>query len=128
LRGVVVSNEDGNEGWVLPAAAWTAAVEELTREGTRLRGWLGVSLGTVRLSPAQAESAGRETALLIREAVPEGPGSLGGLQPGDLILSSDGVEIPGGELPSLWADTPVVLDILRGAERLSLRIVPAVRR
>ena len=127
LRGIVVSNEDGNEGWVLPAGAWRAAVDELAREGTRVRGWLGISLGAVRLSPTQAGAAGRDSALMVRGIVPGGPAEEAGLQPGDLILGADGVGIGDEGLPSLRAGTPVGLDILRGSDRLTLSVVPAPR-
>ncbi len=127
LRGVVISNEDGNEGWVLPAGAWKTAVDELAREGTRIRGWLGISIGAVRLSQAQSAAAGRETALMVRGMVPGGPAEEAGLQPGDLILGSDGVGIGDEGLPSLRAGTPVGLDILRGSDRLSLSVVPLPR-
>jgi S1-C subfamily serine protease len=127
LRGVVVSNEDGNEGWVLPAGTWRAAVEELAREGSRRPGRLGIFLAPARLSRAQAQAADRDSALMVRGVVPGGPAEEAGLQPGDLILGADGTGLGDGGLPPLRAGTPVTLDILRGSERRALSVVPAPR-
>lgn len=127
LRGVVVSNEDGNEGWALPAGVWRSAVEELTREGSRRPGRLGIFLAPVRLSRAQSEAAGRDSALMVRGVVPGGPAEEAGLQPGDLILGADGTGLGDGGLPPLRAGTPVALEILRGSERRALPVVPAPR-
>ncbi len=127
LQGVVVSNEDGNEGWVLPAGAWRAAVEELAREGSRRPGRLGIFLAPVRLSRDQSRAAGRDSALMVRGVVPGGPAEEAGLQPGDLILGADGADLGDGSLPPLRAGTPVALDILRGSERLALQVLPSPR-
>ncbi len=127
LRGVVVSNEDGNEGWILPADPWRTAVEELAREGSRRPGRLGIFLAPVRLSRDQARDAGRDSALMVRGVVPGGPAEEAGLQPGDLILGVDGADLGDGGLPPLRAGTPVALDILRGSERRALPVVPAPR-
>lgn len=127
LRGVVISNEDGNDGWVLPARPWRVAVDELAKEGTRIRGWLGISIGTVRLSKAQSSSAGRETALMVRETAPGGPAEAAGVQPGDLILGADGAGLGDDGIPPLRVGRPVILDILRGSERLALQVLPSPR-
>ncbi|NLJ45376.1 MAG: serine protease [Treponema sp.] len=127
LRGVVVANEDGNDGWILPAGAWKAALEELSREGSRRPGRLGIFLAPVRLSRDQARAAGRDSALMVRGVVPGGPAEEAGLQPGDLILGVDGAELGDGGLPPLRAGAPVTLEILRGSERRALPVVPASR-
>lgn len=127
FRGVVVSNEDGNEGWALPAGAWMEAVEELVREGSRRPGRLGIFLAPVRLSRDQALAAGRDSALMVRGVVPGGPAEEAGLQPGDLILGADGSGLGDEGLPPLRAGTPMALEILRGSERRALSVVSAPR-
>jgi S1-C subfamily serine protease len=68
-------------------------VGSLLRSGRVRRAYLGIAGEQRRLAPRVAQAAGQETALLVREVVPDSPAADGGLRAGDLLLELDGVRI-----------------------------------
>lgn len=63
----------------------------LQEHGRVPRGFLGVSLQPVRLSPAIAQAANQETALMVMSTETDGPAHAAGVTQGDLIIALDGV-------------------------------------
>ena len=128
LRGVVVSNADGNEGWVLPAADWRAAVAELEKSGSKIPAWLGVSMVPASLTERQAGLAGKTAAALVQGVARESPAEASGIAPGDLLLAIGGRDLADGRaIAGLQPGKKVPIEILRGESRLTLDVTPAVR-
>ena len=91
----------------IPAATVTRVVDALLTRGHVARGWLGVAMQPVRLSPALAgrlEIASGRGVLLV-QVEPDGPAERGGLMLGDVVVSIDGspIESPEDVAPFIGA-------------------------
>jgi S1-C subfamily serine protease len=138
LTGVVVANQAGNAGWILPAAEWLGMVDALRENGSWQKPWIGVSLMPVRLDADQVRLAGAgspELALVVKAVAPDSPAQAGGIRPGDLLLGVDGKALdcgPDGEspcesgpcLPEMTVGRSAAIAILRGDQRLELTLTP----
>lgn len=137
LLGVVAANGDGNEGWSLPGAEWLRLVAVLVEEGSWRRPWLGLSLMATALAPAQREAVGQANALVVNAVPAGGPAAQAGIVPGDLLLTLDGNALGDAEeccgksraprLPPIAVGKECVVTLLRGGQKLDLRLTPAVR-
>ncbi|MBD3678434.1 MAG: Do family serine endopeptidase [Rhodobacteraceae bacterium] len=79
-------------GFAMSSAVVANVVDQLKNFGETRRGWLGVRIQDV--SPDVAEALGLETAngALVTD-VPEGPASVAGVEPGDVIVAFEGEEV-----------------------------------
>ena len=81
--------------------------EQLKREGTVHRGWLGVSLQEVTHGLASAYGLDRPRGALIADILPVGPAARSDLRRGDIVLEYEGRAIGlSSELPPLVGLTP----------------------
>jgi serine protease Do len=118
LTGLATATAIRGFGVVIPAAiAWASAGRILTA-GTPRRGFIGLALQSVELSPAQRPD-GRERALLVLAVTPGSPAEAAGLIVGDVLLEFDGhpTESPDDLLDLLTGDRlgrTVVARTLRG--------------
>ena len=113
-------------------AAWVLA--ELLRHGRVRRAWLGLAVGTQPLARRVALHHGlaQASCVAVESVLPEGPAARAGLQAGDRIVAIDGTAVPDADALHrvLGADRvgrPVRVDLLRGAQRLALELVPRQR-
>ncbi len=87
LRGEVVGiNELGGSGmgFAIPSNLARQVLQQVLRTGRVRRGWLGVTVLPV-------EKLGRKTGVLVSFVFPDSPAQKAGVQPGDILLSVDGV-------------------------------------
>jgi serine protease DegQ len=77
-------------GFATPVATAKNVLEQIIRNGTVTRGWIGVELAP--LTPALAESfkLGTLEGAIIRGVLNDGPADRAGVKPGDVLLSIDG--------------------------------------
>ena len=68
-------------------------IASLMRSGRVRRAYLGIAGEQRRLPPRVAQAVGQESALEVREVVPDSPASDGGMRAGDVLLAIDGVRI-----------------------------------
>jgi S1-C subfamily serine protease len=119
----------------VPADTARWVVSELLRHGRVRRAWLGIAAQTVAVPRRVVLHHGLEagSAVNIDEVIGDGPAARAGLRAGDRIVSVDTLATPdvdtlhrvlGGEC----VDRPVRVDLLRGAQKLALELVPAARR
>lgn len=106
-------------------------VTELLRHGRVRRSWIGIAGQNVPVPRrlVYEYKLATDTAVLVNEVYPESPAAHGGLLAGDIIVAFGPKNIAGiDELHRLLtaeaANQPTPLTILRGVERMELRIVP----
>ncbi|WP_423747807.1 DegQ family serine endoprotease [Halopseudomonas nanhaiensis] len=77
----------------IPVDVAMDVVEQLKRDGTVRRGWLGVVIQEVNKDLAESFGLPKPAGALVAQVMPGGPGDEGGLQVGDVILSFNDEEI-----------------------------------
>lgn len=102
-------------------------VEQLKTKGRVSRGWLGVLIQDVTRELAPTFGLVQPQGALIAQTLGDSPAAAAGLQPGDVILSYNGKDLPtSSALPPLVGSTPVgetaVLGVLRKGQRLELEV------
>jgi S1-C subfamily serine protease len=109
-------------------------VSALIHEGRIRRAYLGVAGQTVPLHRrvVRFHDLTIETAIFVASLEADSPAARAGLREGDLIVGFDGRSTGGiDELHRLLteerAGRPIPLAVVRGSERLTLSVVPAVR-
>ncbi|HZU76405.1 MAG TPA: PDZ domain-containing protein, partial [Dehalococcoidia bacterium] len=104
----------------------------LMRDGKVTRGYIGVAGQTVPLPRRVVRSYNLpvESGVLVLSVEPGSAAARAGLREGDVILALDGEAIAGVDdlhrrLTRERIGAPVPIAVLRGAERITLDIVPA---
>ncbi len=95
-------------GFAIPANVAKSVVEQLRKNGSVLRGWLGVSMQS--MTPALARAVGLMDAkgVLVNDVTPRSPAEAAGLRQGDVITAFDGRSIESGrQLALAVAEAPV---------------------
>ena len=95
VNTAIFSPNGGNVGigFAVPAKLAKAIIQDLKEDGIVERGWLGVRIQAV--SPALADSLAlpAPTGALIAGVAPKSPAAVGGIQPGDVILSVNATKV-----------------------------------
>jgi serine protease Do len=114
-------------GFAIPINQVKRMLPTLVEKGRYERSWIGVAIGP--LSPAVAKGLGVPSprGALVREVVPDGPGSKAGLIPGDVIVAFAGrVVHEASELPLMagdaGVDAKVTLDVIRDGRPTTLAL------
>jgi S1-C subfamily serine protease len=104
----------------------------LLRDGRVRRGYIGISAQNVPLNRrvVRFHELKEETAVMVNSVEENSPAQRAGVRDGDVIVSLDGKPIAGIDalhrvLADLPTGIPAELVILRGVERVSLRLIPA---
>jgi serine protease Do len=113
--------------FAIPIEVAMDVVEQLKTKGRVSRGWLGVLIQDVTRELAESFGMPQPRGALVSQVLPDSPAATAGLQPGDVILSFNGREVPtSSSLPPLVGATPVGesagLVVLRRGERVELTI------
>jgi serine protease Do len=134
INTLIASQSGGNDGvsFAAPSNIVRTVVDQIRRTGRVSRGEIGVRAQTV--TPALAAGLGlkQDRGVVLADVRPDGPADAAGLRPGDLILALDGKPMENARqlevnIYQRAAGQPVVLEALRGAERLTVR-VPVTER
>jgi S1-C subfamily serine protease len=127
----------GAQGICFAVAANTASfvLGELVRHGRVRRAFIGIAAQATAIPPLRRRAAGltQDRAVMIATVEADSAAAQAGLKPGDIIVALDGMTIAGADdlVRALTGDTigrSVAFDVLRGTERLTLKIVPQERR
>jgi len=91
--GIVGINEIGiaNLGGAIPGNLVRAVADQLIAQGRVIRGWSGITV------QPRLKADGSQPGVIVADVAPGSPAALGGIQPGDAILSADGHAVDQGE-------------------------------
>ena len=127
INTAIFSKSGGSQGigFAIPSTLTKQIMQDLIQYGRVIRGWLGIEIQ--ELTPELAESFGLQKmqGLIIAGVFRNGPAHQGGLQPGDIMLSINGVPISDGrqsmsDIARLRPDQEAKIVVLREGEKLSL--------
>ena len=127
INTAIFSKSGGSQGigFAIPSTLTKQIMRDLIQYGRVIRGWLGIEIQ--ELTPELAESFGLQKmqGLIIAGVFRNGPAHQGGLQPGDIMLSINGVPISDGrqsmsDIARLRPDQTAEIAVLREGEKLSL--------
>lgn len=82
-------------GFSIPSNLVKSISESLIKEGRVIRPMLGVTIGEITPSLAEAYNLGSDYGLLVTEAPPGGPARQAGIMPQDIIIAIDDVKVEG---------------------------------
>src|SRR5688572_7925067 len=135
INTLIASQSGGNEGvsFAAPSNIVRTVVDQIRATGRVRRGEIGVRAQTV--TPALAAGLGlrQDRGVVLADVRPDGPADAAGLRPGDLVLSLDGKPMENARQLEVnvyqrAAGQPVRLEVLRGTDRLMLRVEVTERR
>ena len=114
-------------GFAMSAAVVTNVVDQLKEYGETRRGWLGVRIQDVTPDMIGAIDGLDEPQGAMVTDVPEGPARAAGVEPGDIILTFDGVDVADTrELVSVVGNSPVgknvAVQVLRDGDMRELTV------
>ena len=127
----------GAQGICFAVAANTASfvLGELVRHGRVRRAYIGVAAQHAPISRRRRLFTGitQDSAVMVGTVEPESPAAQAGVKFGDILLSLDGITITGADdlVRTLTGETigrEVALDVLRGTERLTIKLTPQERK
>ncbi len=95
INTAIFSKSGGSQGigFAIPMSLATGITKQIVEKGTVVRGWLGIEAQD--LTPSLAQSFGLETTrgVLIAGVLRNGPADDAGIEPGDVLLAIDGVNV-----------------------------------
>lgn len=95
-------------GFAIPSDTAQAIVAQLQEFGETRRGWLGVRIQTITDELAETFGLTSNKGALVADVMADGPAKAAGIEPGDVIVSFDGKEVPAmRDLPRIVAETAV---------------------
>ncbi len=127
----------GAQGICFAVAANTASfvLGELVRHGRVRRAYIGIAAQHAPISRRRRLFADvtQDSAVMVGTVEPDSPAAWSGVKFGDILLSLDGTTITGADdlVRTLTGDTidrEVALDVLRGTERLTIKLTPQERK
>ena len=120
-------------GFAIPINSAKKAVEDLLRYGEVQYGWLGVSIsdpGSEILSEYQRPGPG---GAFVTNVYRNSPAFLGGILPGDLVISIDGKDVNNVDhmiyiLGELSLEKPTTLEIVRTSGKMKIDVLLELRK
>ena len=119
-------------GFAIPVSTAKMVLDGIVKDGQVTRGWIGVEPS--ELSPELAETFGVKATegVIVTGVLQDGPGALGGMRPGDVILRVGGASI--NNVPNLLSTVaalkpgePATFEVQRANQLMELSVVPGVR-
>ncbi|MDE1902086.1 MAG: DegQ family serine endoprotease [Alphaproteobacteria bacterium] len=99
-------------GFAIPSSLAKNIVDQLRTNGHIRRGWLGVRIQNVTQDIADSLGLPKAEGALVSSVMPDGPAAKAGIQPGDVIITFDGKDVPDmHRLPLMVAETDVDKDV-----------------
>ena len=119
-------------GFAIPVSTAKMVLDSIVKDGQVTRGWIGVEPS--ELSPELAETFGVKATegVIVTGVLQDGPGALGGMRPGDVILRVAGTSI--NSVPNLLSTVaalkpgePATFEVQRANQMVELSITPGLR-
>ena len=129
INTLILSRSGGSEGvgLAIPSNVVRVITDQLRARGRVHRGMIGVQLQTVDAVFAKALGLPQPWGVIVADVSEDGPAGPAGVQVGDVILSLDGRPVESVRQFSANVfrhaiDATVTLELLRGADRLTLKV------
>ena len=119
-------------GFAIPVSTAKMVLDSIVKDGQVTRGWIGVEPS--ELSPELAETFGVKATegVIVTGVLQDGPGALGGMRPGDVILRVAGTSI--NSVPNLLSTVaalkpgePATFEVQRANQVVELSVTPGLR-
>ncbi len=119
-------------GFAIPVSTAKMVLDGIVKDGQVTRGWIGVEPS--ELSPELAETFGVKATegVIVTGVLQDGPGALGGMRPGDVILRVAGTNI--NSVPNLLSTVaalkpgePATFEVQRANQVVELSVTPGLR-
>ena len=119
-------------GFAIPVSTAKMVLDSIVKDGQVTRGWIGVEPS--ELSPELAETFGVKATegVIVTGVLQDGPGALGGMRPGDVILRVAGTNI--NSVPNLLSTVaalkpgePATFEVQRANQVVELSVRPGLR-
>lgn len=134
INTLIYSRSGGHEGigFAAPSNIVRNVFTQIRATGRVKRGDIGVSAQTVTTLLAEALGLGVDSGVIVADVAAASPAARAGLQPGDVVVSLDGKRMENGRqfrvnLYTRGVGQQVMLDVLRGERRITLRVAVAER-
>ncbi len=129
INTLILSHSGGSEGvgLAIPSNVVRVITDQLRANGRVRRGMIGVELQSVDTVFAKALGLPQPWGVIVADVSDDGPAGPAGVQVGDVILTLDGRPIESvrqfsANLLRHAIDASVSLELLRGADRLALKV------
>lgn len=129
INSAIYSRSGGSMGigFAIPVSLAKQVMEQIIRQGSVIRGWIGIEAQDV--TPELAESFRLKTTngALIAGVLRNSPAERAGLRPGDILVGVDGQEVTDSSsmlnlVSNLRPDTQAVLKIVRAQQPMDVAI------
>ncbi|MCP4598647.1 Do family serine endopeptidase [Neptuniibacter sp.] len=134
INTAIFSKSGGSQGigFAIPSTLTKQVMQDLIQHGRVIRGWLGIEIQ--ELTPELAESFGlsKMQGLIVAGVFRNGPAHLGGLQPGDIMLSINDKAIMDGrksmtQIARIRPGATINIKVLREGKEIDLHPVVGER-
>ena len=119
-------------GFAIPATVARQVMESLVRDGVVTRGWIGVEPRDLTPEIAENLNLSVKEGVLITGVLQNGPASVGGLRPGDVVVTVADAPVTStaqllSAVAALKPDTEAAIGVQRGDKTLQLKVLVAQR-
>ncbi|HEX3140906.1 MAG TPA: trypsin-like peptidase domain-containing protein [Rhizobacter sp.] len=119
-------------GFAVPVSTAKLVMEGLIRDGQVTRGWIGVEPRDLTPEIAETFNLPIKEGVLITGVLQNGPASVGGLRPGDVVVKVADTPVINtvqllAAVAALKPQAPAAIGIQRGDKALSLNVIVAQR-
>jgi serine protease Do len=129
MNAAIYSRSGGNVGvgFAIPADLIDYVRKNLLENGEVRRGFLGVSIQALTQDLSQSFGVKPESGVLVSAVSADSPAKKAGLEPGDVIVSVDGIAThdPGmlrNRIARYAPGQPVTLDVIRSGEKRTVQV------
>ena len=134
INSAIYSRTGGSQGigFAIPSNLARQVMEQILENGVVTRGWVGIGVQDITPELAESLKLARTSGALITDVVSGGPADVGGLKPGDVLLSvgDKPVNDYAGSLEAIAAlkpKTSTVLKVQRNSREVNLSVNVGLR-
>jgi serine protease Do len=134
INTFILTQSGGSEGlgFAIPSNVIKNIYTQIRKDGHAHRGFIGVQARTITPQLALGLKLSRDWGVILEDVAGGSPADIGGLRPGDLVLSLDGRPLPDARRFEIMIyqspiGASIDLEILRGADTLNLSVTVAER-
>ena len=134
INTAIFSRSGGNLGigFAIPADTARGVMESLVREGSVVRGWIGVEPRDLTLEMAESLRLPVKSGVLITGVLQNGPAGNGGMKPGDVVVKIADKNIANtaqlfNAVAALKPGQPASIAVQRGDRAVELKVQVAQR-